>query len=278
LTRVARVKAESRRSGRSTVYSTPLCHRVRQAALLAHLAASGVPVIERRYLAGENPYMRGDADRGLWFLLEGTLGLHKDYGTFRDAIVRLLKDGGLFGVPSLRPAGSQRDTAEARSPCHAAMVPKGPLERHLGRDATCAPALLEAFAECGRDREAAAERLLRREVDSRLACLLLELAERFGEETARGTAVGVRLTHHDLSCMVACTREAVSKEMSRFQRAGMIEAPSRCRIVVLDKPSLGKLAGGCAPRPHYPYNLIETRYGLGSSYSQHRWEVARGSC
>jgi hypothetical protein len=43
--------------------------------------------------------------------------------------------------------------------------------------------------------------------------------------------------------MVACTRAAVTKEMSRFRRAGLIEARRRrgC-IVVLDEPRLVDVA------------------------------------
>jgi CRP/FNR family transcriptional regulator, global nitrogen regulator len=215
--------------------------------LLANLDASGVPIIERSYSPGEHPYMRGDPDEAMWFLLEGTLEVYKLYGAFREATVRLLDGEGLFGEPSLRPTGSHRDSAVAISACRVAKVPKSPLQRHLTEDSSCAPALLEAFAECAHEREAVVERLLNREVDSRLACLLLELAERFGEKDGRGgRALRVRLSHKDLSCMVACTREAVSQAISGFREAGLIETPRPCSVVVLDEPSLGEVATGRA--------------------------------
>ena len=218
----------------------------RQASLLASLEASGVPIIERCYSPGEHPYMRGDPDEGMWFLLEGTLEVYKLYGAFREATVRLLDGDGLFGELSLRPTGRHRDSAVAISACRVAKVPKVPLQRHLTEDPSCAPALLNAFAECAEEREAVVERLLNREVDSRLACLLLELAERFGERDERGRALRVRLSHKDLSCMVACTREAVSTAISGFRKAGLIETPRPCSVVVLDEPSLGEVATGRA--------------------------------
>ena len=215
-----------------------------QACLLASLEASGVPIIERRYAPGQHPYMRGDPDEGLWFLLEGTLEVYKFYGAFSKATVRLLDHEGLFGEPSLRPAGRHRDSAEALCACRAAKVPKGPLLRLLSEDPSCAPALLEAFAECAEEREAAVGRLLNREVDPRLACLFVELAGRFGEEDGRGRVLGLRLSHRDLSCMVACTREAVSKAIGRFREAGLIETPRPGSLVVLDERSLRKVATG----------------------------------
>ncbi len=36
-----------------------------------------MPTIERRYAPGERPYMRGDPDEGLWFLLKGTLEVYE---------------------------------------------------------------------------------------------------------------------------------------------------------------------------------------------------------
>jgi len=208
------------------------------------LEVSGVPLIERRYAPGEHPYMRGDPDEGLWFLLEGTLEVHKFYGAFSKATVRLLDREGLFGEPSLQSAGRHRDSAEAVSACRAAKVPKGALLLRLSEDPCCAPALLEAFAGCLEEREAAVGRMLNREVDRRLACLLLELAEQFGEGRGGGRTLGVRLSHQDLSCMVACTREAVSKAIGEFRDAGLIETPRLRTLVVLDEPKLRGLAMG----------------------------------
>jgi CRP/FNR family transcriptional regulator, global nitrogen regulator len=219
--------------------------------LLTSLEASGVPIIERRYAPGEHPYMRGDSDEGLWFLLEGTLEVYKFYGAFRKATLRLLEGEGLFGEPSLRSTGRHRDSSEALSACWVAKVPKGTLLRHLSEDSSCAPALLQAFAECADEREAAMERLLNRKVDSRLASLLLELAERFGEEGGRGTGVRIRLSHHALSCMVACTREAVSKAMREFKEAGLIETPRPCRVVLVDEAHLSAVAMGRAMKASY---------------------------
>jgi CRP/FNR family transcriptional regulator, global nitrogen regulator len=227
-----------------------------QASLLASLASSGVPLIERCYSPGEHAYMRGDPDEGLWFLLEGTMEVYKLYGAFSKATVRLLDGSGLFGEPSLPPAGRHRDSAEGLSACRVAKVPKGPLLRHLSEDSSCAPALLQAFAECAQEREAAVQRLLQRKVDSRLASLLLELAERFGEKDGRGRALRVRLSQKDLSCMVACTREAVSQAITGFREAGLIETPRPCKVVVLDEPSLGEVATGQAITAPEEYTRI----------------------
>jgi CRP/FNR family transcriptional regulator len=80
-------------------------------------------------------------------------------------------------------------------------------------------------------------------VSTRLATLLVNLSERFGDDDHADVLIGVRLTHQDLANMVASTREAVSKVMSEFQRDGLIETRNR-RIAILDRGALVKQTSG----------------------------------
>jgi hypothetical protein len=65
------------------------------------------------------------------------------------------------------------------------------------------------------------------------------LADRFGEEAEPGVAIGLRLTHQRLAEMVACTREAVSKEMACFEREGHTETIA---VVSAVDPPVSRLA------------------------------------
>jgi CRP-like cAMP-binding protein len=160
-------------------------------SMLACLEASGVPIAERRHGPGEVIYLRGDPDGGLRFLLEGTIVVRKPYGGYKEATVRVLSGGGIFGEPSLDPGGGpDRDSAEALSPCRVATVPKAPLLDHLLRDPWCRHSMVVALAGWAEEREAAVTRMLTRRVDARVALVLLELAGRFGRRTDRGVEVG----------------------------------------------------------------------------------------
>jgi CRP-like cAMP-binding protein len=103
--------------------------------------------------------------------------------------------------------------------------------------------LFSSFSERLRRSEEVIESLLHREVSARLATLLLNLTERFGEENGSGTILSVRLTHQELANMIASTREAVSKVMSEFQREGSIEVQNR-RIVLVNKEAIAERASG----------------------------------
>jgi len=114
--------------------------------------------------------------------------------------------------------------------------------------------LFSSFSERLRQSDEAIESLLHREVSTRLATLLLNLGERFGEHDHADVLIGVRLTHQDLANMIASTREAVSKVMSELQRDGVIETRNR-RIAILDHGALAKRASGLSVDGHLSSTL-----------------------
>ena len=115
----------------------------------------------------------------------------------------------------MNPLGSASVLLRAQSPeC---------VEPDLKRRPEFALNLFSSFSERLRQFEETIEGLVEREISTRLATLLSHLGDRFGEPYGSGTILKVRLTHQELANMIFSTREAVSKEMSVFQRAGLIE-------------------------------------------------------
>ena len=220
------------------------------AAVLTSLEAAGVRLMDRLVAAGGTVYDAGDADRHLFFALEGLVRIDAAYGgasdgrrTPKEATTCLVGGGEVFGDPDLPGGGTRRDSAAALTPCRVALVRKDALVRHLGRNHGCALALLGAYSAWAERRERATARLLARGTRDRLADLLLELADRFGERVAGGVTVGARFTHEQLAAMVACTRESVTKEMALLKREGATETRNRGRIVLLDQRALAEAAG-----------------------------------
>jgi len=187
----------------------------------------GAPVAERYFGAKDMIFVPGDPDGQLYFLLEGTVRLYKIYGEYKEATVTLLKDGGVFGELSLDEGSWQNVFAVAVTDARVAVVRKSVLTKVIKRHPEFGIKLLFSFSERLRQSDEVIESLLDREVSARLATLLLNLGDRFGETNGSGTVLNVRLTHQDLANMIVSTREAVSKVMSEFQREGLIEIRNR---------------------------------------------------
>jgi CRP-like cAMP-binding protein len=186
-----------------------------------------VRVAERRFGAKDIIYVPSDPDGRIYFLLSGTVRLYKIYGECKEATVALLTDGDIFGDLYLRETADHNEFAEAITDAKVAVVRKSALREATRHRPELALKLFHSLSERLRQSEATIESLLDREVSARLAALLSNLGYRFGEPDGSRMVLKVRLTHQDLANMIASTREAVSKEMSEFQRAGLIEVRNR---------------------------------------------------
>jgi CRP/FNR family transcriptional regulator, global nitrogen regulator len=205
--------------------------------------SAGLRAVERRFAPKDTIFTPGDPDDQLYFLLSGTVRLYKIYGDFKEATTALLRDGGVFGKLNLVEGRWQDVFAEAVTEARVASIQKAALERVIKRDPEFALKLFSSLSERLRQSDEVIESLLHREVSRRLATLLLNLGERFGEDGQADVLIGVRLTHQELANMIASTREAVSKVMSELQRDGVIESRSR-RVAILDRDALAKRASG----------------------------------
>lgn len=76
----------------------------------------------------------------------------------------------------------------------------------------------------------------------RLADLLLELSDEFGEPTTRGHRIRFRLTQADLGRMIGLSRETVSRLMAEFDRQGWVERDEGL-LLVRDRSALANQAG-----------------------------------
>jgi len=219
----------------------PLLWDAPVAFVLWSLEEAKVRIAERRYQAGQTIYYRGEPDRYLYFLTEGVLKIYKSYGGHKEAIVTLLEEGNVFGVPDLGARSAQRDSAQAVVRSRIAAVDKVALADHVRRDPKCALALLIVYAQWVQRRERTVVRLAHWHTRSRLASVLLELADRFGEPRKGEVAIEMSLTHLMLAEMTASSRVGVSKEMTRFRREGVIKTRGKSQIVLLDQLRLAQI-------------------------------------
>jgi CRP/FNR family transcriptional regulator, cyclic AMP receptor protein len=99
--------------------------------------------------------------------------------------------------------------------------------RHLSRRLQAAERELEAMAY--------------QRVDQRLARRLIDLANRFGVETERGTLIQANLTQQELAEMVGTTRETLAHTLGDFRRRGLLDTAPQ-RVVIRDAERLAEVA------------------------------------
>ena len=99
--------------------------------------------------------------------------------------------------------------------------------RHLSKRLQAAERELEAMAY--------------QRVDQRLARKLLDLAQRFGVSTERGTVIEARLTQQELAEMIGTTRETLAHTLADFRRRGLLETEHH-QVLIRDAERLAEVA------------------------------------
>jgi CRP/FNR family transcriptional regulator, cyclic AMP receptor protein len=80
-------------------------------------------------------------------------------------------------------------------------------------------------------------------VGQRLARKQIDLGQRFGARTVRGTLIQARLTQQELADMVGTTRETLAHTIGEFRRRGLVTT-ERQRIVIQNAEELLEIAEG----------------------------------
>lgn len=88
--------------------------------------------------------------------------------------------------------------------------------------------------------------LVTQRVETRVAGLLLRLAENCGETTPEGIRIKARITHQEMADMIGTTRQSVNEGLHRFCRENWIAMDGR-RIFILDEAALAAEASIPAP-------------------------------
>jgi CRP/FNR family transcriptional regulator len=209
--------------------------------LLEMLREAGAATVCKRYDRGEVIYEEGESDGALYVVADGVAKLAKTYSDGKVATLRLLGAQDVLGNLALCGETPPRARAEAFTACEVIKVPKVFVERAVKKSPEVAFELLRLLGRELALREEWANCLLPYKAEARLANLLPILAREFGEATLVGFVIGLRLTHDELSEMIASTRESVTNALKRLRESGVL-ATKRGRIVILEPGGLAEAA------------------------------------
>ena len=193
-----------------------------------------------RHLAdGEYLYKQGDAGEAMYGLLSGRVSLGNSSRSGRELLVMMAEPGDWIGEVSLFDGGPRSHDAVARGASQLLSIAKSDLDELLAKR----PELYRYFLPmlCRKLRlalsyvEAAASQPLA----SRLALRLLDIKTFYGCDEHGQLAV--HLPQEDLAKMLGVSRQAVSRELKRLEKAGLV-ALAYGRLRILDEDALRREA------------------------------------
>jgi CRP/FNR family transcriptional regulator, cyclic AMP receptor protein len=185
-------------------------------------------------------YLPGDPGNSMFIVNGGRIKISKVTRDGKALTLNYCGPSEVFGETCLIEGGPREEMAEAMENSMITELDRQDVEKLLQNHAHFGFQLTRILAGRRRELENKLETLVFRDVTSKLAELLLNLAEEYGVEDSRGTMVALKITHQELANLIGSTRETVSLTLSQFKRKKLICTEGR-KVIISDAESLRAL-------------------------------------
>jgi CRP-like cAMP-binding protein len=178
--------------------------------------------------AGRVFYAPDESGEVLFLLKKGRVQLYRLSTEGKKLVVATLEPGAIFGEMSLIGQGMHNSFAEAIEECTLCVMSRVDVERMLVEKPMVALRFMEAMATRLQQAEKQLEDLAFKSLPTRLASLLVEMAQPIEESwVVKG------YTHQDLAEMLGTYRETTTQILNDFKAQGLIDI-GRKQVIITD--------------------------------------------
>jgi CRP/FNR family cyclic AMP-dependent transcriptional regulator len=202
----------------------------------AELRAFAPLLRERRLAKGSVILMQGDPGDALYLITSGQVKVVLIGEDGREVILSVLGPGAFFGEMSLLDDEPRSAHVVAMDEATVLQLRREDFQARLRSSPEVAVAVLRELSRRLRRADDTIGGLALRDVNGRIAHLLLDLAEEEGSDR-----ITRRLTHATIAQMVGASRETVSRTLRALVNAGVLRI-SRREILLLDREPLRRAA------------------------------------
>jgi CRP/FNR family cyclic AMP-dependent transcriptional regulator len=186
-------------------------------------------------------YLPGDPGAAIYFVNGGRVKVSKVTRDGKELTLAYRGPGEIFGELALIDGGPREEMAEAMENAMVSEIDRVEFEQIVEREGLIGYRLTKVVAQRRREVENKIEQLVFKDVNAKLAELLLRLGVEYGIDDARGTLVALKITHQEMANLIGSTRETVSLTLSQFKRKGLIHTDGR-KVILADREGLRALA------------------------------------
>ena len=176
------------------------------------------------YKKGEIIFQEGDPVTGVYFVFNGKVKVHKQWGD-KELIIRFANKGQIFGHRGLGHNNIYPISGTALEPTEACFIGIDFFHTTLKVNHDFLFNLMMFFADDLQESERRMRNLAHMPVRGRLAQALLALEEKFGC-TAEGN-IDIHLSRQDIASYVGSTYETIFRLMNEFIEEGLVEVSGK---------------------------------------------------
>lgn len=193
------------------------------------------------YSKGKILYQPGDPAKYLYLIHSGYVRNYRLSPEGREVTFGLLGEGNLFGELAIISNSAQSSFAEVMEEAEVSLLPRNIFEDMVRRRPDVAYNIMVRISERLHQAEDLIEDLVNRDVTSRVARVLIQLADRFGRKQRAATVIDLRLPYQEIANMVGSTRETVTRAISQMQQNNWVRLESG-RLHLIDRDALTLLS------------------------------------
>ncbi len=197
-------------------------------------------LVERSVKRGEYLFWEGDPADWLYVIREGKIKLVKSSPNGKEMVLEMVPPGQVCGTAVIY-SPTQLSSAVAESVTTAFGLRRGELEKFIYGTPEVAKAVIEYLGSRLKAAHDTITSLVTSKVETRIASVLVKLAEHHGSPIPKGIRINIPLTRKDIADAVGATVETTIRTLSRFQKQKIMTTESK-HILISDLPGLKKLA------------------------------------
>ncbi|SCY69104.1 Crp/Fnr family transcriptional regulator [Alkaliphilus peptidifermentans] len=192
-------------------------------------------LIKRKsYKKGEIIFLQGSVSDGLYIINSGKIKIFKYTREGKEQILYILSEGDFFGELSLLKADEVNFNVEAIEPVNICLIERKDFENMIISSHDITIKLLEAVSSRLTKLETLVQSLGTKDVEARIAQMLIDLANEFGDNKKEGIEMSIPLTREDMANFTGVTRETISRKLSALQEEKIIKLVGNKKIIIID--------------------------------------------
>jgi CRP-like cAMP-binding protein len=187
-------------------------------------AAVAATVTDRHYGKHQFIVREGDPGDTFFILVKGSVSVCR--------ILSILKEGDFFGEMSMFDSSLRSASIKTLTEVEVGAIRQADFLTLLDRNPRIGRSLVIALSERLRAANALIAATTSQDIRARLASLLLNLGDQFGERVDNGTRITLRLTNQEMANMIGTTRETVNRTLNRFWDDKLVDMRTAHVVIV----------------------------------------------
>ncbi len=186
---------------------------------------------------GQMIFGMGDPANGIYVVNSGPIKIYRLWEDGREITLAIVGAGDIFGEEALVSRNGFTTFAETLEQCSIVFIRRDDVLLQIAQRPTLATALMQLTGERLMAAQQQVENLAFRRVTSRVADLLLRLAQLESRADEGEIAIHPGLTHQQMASLVGTTRETFTSTLSKLAQMNIVRSKRRT-LYILDLPAL----------------------------------------